>query len=322
MSVRTLRSWMHDAPRRCGRPPRAAADVIEAAARVESEWKRQGREAGYRPVARLLPDVPLDLVQETVRRCKQAQRRHEQARRRRRRVHTEVEGKDVLWGIDETALGPGRGKRTPWALVVVEQSSGKVVHLAVGDPATGESVVAALERIAATTGRVPLVLQCDNGGCFRARVVKRWAHAHGMIVLHGEPHTPEHNARTEHVQGELKRDSGLGARGGVKDPLLCQQRLEQARVRLDACRPRAALGWRTRDEADRAMDKRYNDTDRQCLFEEARRRMERAVQHTTTLRARRRAQRHAILGLLEEHELIKRWRRDGSPVLPKAEGIS
>jgi len=314
VSVRTLHRWQHGRPRRCGRPPRPAAVVAEAHARVAAEWQRQGRGAGWRPVAHALPDLPVDLVQDGVRRAKQAQRAAHRQHLEAARISTTVNGRDVMWALDATHLGRVAGAAVE-GLVLLDVGSKRTLAVSVGPPANAEEVRSLLESARRERGALALVIHSDNAKAQTAGSVDAYAQEHDAVVLHSKPATPTDNAAVEHRCGEIKQESELG-KGVVLDDLHAPlPRLRDACLRLDACRLRATLGYRTALEADRTLPRPSDPRARARFANEARRRMREAVQGRTTLRAQRQAERAVVLNLLEEENLITRTRGDGTPVV-------
>jgi transposase InsO family protein len=313
MSVRTLHRWQHGRPRRCGRPRRPDAVVAAAYARVAEEWQRQGRGAGWRPVARALPDLPVDLVQEGVRRAKRdhraAHRRHLEAAR----VSTTVHGRDVMWALDATHLGRVDGEAVE-ALVLIDVGSKRTLAVSVGFPANAAEVVALLDDVRRVRGSLALVLNCDNAPAYVAEALHAYAAAHDMVVLHSKPGTPTDNAAVERRCGEIKVECDLGKGVVLRDAHEPLPLVEEACRRLDACRLRATHGYRTAVDVDDTLPRVDDPRARARLASEARRAMDKAVQGRSTLRAQRQAQRAAVLNLLQEKNLITRTRGDGSPV--------
>jgi hypothetical protein len=321
MSVRTLHRWQHGRPRRGGRPRRPAAVVAAAYARVAEEWQRQGRGAGWRPVARALPDVAVDLVQEGVRRAKQAHRAAHRRHLEAARVSTTVHGRDVMWALDATHLGRVDGAAVE-ALVLIDVGSKRTLAVLVGFPADAAEVVALLEEVRRVRGTLALVLNCDNAPAYVAEAVEAYAAAHDMVVLHSKPGTPTDNAAVEHRCGEIKVECGLGKGVVLRTAHEAVPLVEEACRRLDGCRLRATLGYRTAIDVDDTLPRVEDPCARARIAREARRAMDQAVQGRHTLRAQRQAQRAAVLNLLQEKNLITRTRGDGSPVTDLPDIIS
>jgi len=321
MSVRTLHRWQHGRPRRCGRPRRPAAAVGAAYARVAAEWRRQGRGAGWRPVARALPDLPVDLVQEGVRRAKRAHRAAHRRHLEAARVSTTVHGRDLMWAVDATHLGRVDGEAVE-GQVLIDVGSKRTLAVSVGPPADAAEVESLLDEVRRVRGTLALVLNCDNAPAYVAGALDAYAAGHDMVVLHSKPRTPTDNAAVERRCGEIKAECGLGKGVVLRDTYEALPLVEAACRRLDGCRLRATLGYRTAVEADDTLPRVDDPRARARLAREARRRMEKAVQGRTTLRARRQAQRAAVLNLLQEEKLITRTRGDGTPVTVEADRIS
>jgi hypothetical protein len=135
-----------------------------------------------------------------------------------------------------------------------------------------------------------------------------------MVVLHSKPGTPTDNAAVERRCGEIKVECDLGKGVVLRDAHEPLPLVEEACRRLDACRLRATLGYRTAVDVDDTLPRVDDPRARARLAREARRAMDKAVQGRSTLRAQRQAQRAAVLNLLQEKNLITRTRGDGSPV--------
>lgn len=311
MTVRTLHRWQHGRPRRCGRPRRTADEVAHAHARAAQEWQRQGRGAGWRPVAKALPDLAGDLVQEGVRRAKRAHRAAHRRHLEAARISTHVRRRDVMWALDATHLGRLGGAAVE-GVVLMDVGSKRTLAIAVGRPAHAGEVIALLDQVRRVRGSLPLVLCCDNAKAYTATAVDTYAKRHDMIVLHSKPHTPTDNAAVERRCGELKQETGLGKGVVLHDAEDALRPLLDACVRLDRCRLRATLGYRTAVETDRTLPRLGSD-EQERLAREARHRLDAAVQDHSTLRAQRHAQRAVVLNLLEEENLITRTRSDTTP---------
>jgi len=295
--------------------------VGDAHARVAAEWQRQGRGAGWRSVARALPDLAVDLVQEGVRRAKQA---HQAAHRRHleaARISTAVERRDVMWALDATHLGRVAGAAVE-GQVLMDLGSKRTLAVSVGPPANTEEVRSLLDGVRRVRGTLPLVLCCDNARTYTANGLRADVARHDAVVLHSKPATPTDNAAVERRCGEIKYESGLGKGVALRNAHDALPRIADACRRLDHCRLRATLGYRTAVEADRTLPRYDEPQDRARFAREARRRMEQAVQGRATLRAQRQAQRAAVLNLLEEENLITRTRGDGTPATGFADRIS
>ena len=68
---------------------------------------------------------------------------------------------------------------------------------------TGERVVRTLERLKAM-GRLPAVLQTDNGPEFTSKALDRWAHENGVNLQFFRPGKPMENGHIESFNGRLR----------------------------------------------------------------------------------------------------------------------
>lgn len=312
MTVRTLWNWTNREPRRRGRPPYDDATRLKARRLVSSEWRRQGRSAGWRPIAKALSGkVSVPLVQECLAAIKLLHRSCEARRRRAMCRHVLVTMRDALWSVD--AAQAGRDLRGAEIRMQVgrDAASRKSVALAVAAPATGtgKGTVALLVEAKRVRGGLPLVFGSDNGSENVNREVAELLEREHVIHLKNLPRTPQHNARAERAIGELRAESGLRA-NDVLEPSEARARLEEARTRLDECRLRASLGYRSAQAMDAELPLAYNRVSRESFFADARRRMESAVLGARSGRGRCLAEREAILSTMEEYGLLIRTRGD------------
>jgi transposase InsO family protein len=328
---RTLRSWRAQAVRRpvMGRPPLAHATWRAALPAVARAWKRQGRSAGRERVLDELEhmgvSVPVTIVRELLRALKARWRRVQERRRAAERVHVAVHARDALWSQDASHLGRDQHDKVE-ALAVKDVAALAVVGTSVGGPATGEGVLALLQRAELVRGTLPLVLGMDNGPANRDAKLQAWLRRRRVIVLWNVPRTPQHNAPIESFFGELKLE--LDALGELQvrfaDPSQGPRSLSEAGAktkkqhfgvcvprlvaRLNAQRVRPSRGGFTADELDRLLPRAEDLVDRARFYDSACAAIERAVQGITNARARQRAEREAIWRTLEEFGLVTRTR--------------
>jgi putative transposase len=142
------------------------------------------------------------------------------------------------WSMDfiSDALTTGRRFRV---FTLVDNMSRESRAIEVGSHLTGHHVVAVLERLA-QAGRVPRILQVDNGPEFSSRVLDAWAHRRGVKLVFSRPGTPTDNPFIEAFNGRLRQE--------------CLNQywffsVEEARVRVEywrndynTVRPHTALG--------------------------------------------------------------------------------
>ena len=155
------------------------------------------------------------------------------------------------------------------------------------------------------TRGLPLVIASDNLSSCCGRLVEAYLEYDQVIHLKSLPHTPQHNGAAECHIRELREATGL-RKGvlldGVRQPM---DRLLRAVDRLDG-RLRASKGYKTAVELDAMLPVGYNVVGRTRFYEEACRRMKRAVQGARTWRAARMLEREAIYDALESCGLVVR----------------
>lgn len=319
MPERTLRDWTlkADRPRRApGNQGYDAATRSAARAPVLAELEAQGW-PGWRPVARALAGrVPTRLVQQWVAELKRERRQRERKGEMERRNSVQVLGRDVLWAEDGAAVGRSpRGRET--MEVLRDAGAMRTVGIAEGPSATGEDLVALLEQARLDRGTLPLVLCRDNGGPQKSAALARYCEQEKVVVLRNSPRTPRHNPHAERAIGELKQVSGLDADVRLVADGEAGRRIETAWRTLDHHRLRARLGYRTAAAVDAAMPGWYDRVTRERFYDAARAAIEEATVTCSKPRARRLAEREAILRTLEDFGLISRTR--GGKPLPRKE---
>ena len=128
-------------------------------------------------------------------------------RRRKRCSHLRVvmpgpTGPDQRWSLDfvSDALLNGRRLRL---LTLVDVWDRSCPGIEVDHSLTGERVVRMLTRLK-SEGRLPAVLQMDNGPEFTSRVLDRWAYDHGVKLHFIRPGKPTDNGHIESFNGRLR----------------------------------------------------------------------------------------------------------------------
>jgi len=210
-------------------------------------------------------------------------------------------------------------------------ASGRTIGLSVGEPSTAAQVIRLMRRIEGERAGLPLVLVTDNGSAYCSAEVEAWLARRRVLHLRSLPRTPQHNPWAEHGVGELKREACLGLRGcgdkprrkgGVVDPASCLAELRAARDRLDDHRPRRSRGWRTARETDRDLPRWSTWTTREKLRARVACAIDEALQGSLRGRARLRSVREALLGALEDEQLISRTIGSGASSYNRVEGVS
>jgi len=295
---------------------------------------------GFRSLRAALKREGLKLAPRLSQRLVSALKRKRARRERRRvehgRVKVEVLARNVMWSSDESFLerdlqGEVRSS------VVRETLVPKTLAVAIGPPATEDDVMRLWECARTERGCWPLVISLDNGGAFRSALVQEFLHERQIIALYNLPRTPQHNPFVERAIGELKcviGQDGLAERGGdpsqarvcAPDPgvratrmcklarLLCSW--NNAAWRLDHLTPRADLAGLTPDEVDGIAPQAEDLVGRERFYNAVRAALTRVAQEQLKPRARRRAEREAIICKLQEHGLVNRTRGGGRSSRP------
>ena len=126
--------------------------------------------------------------------------------------------------------------------------------------------------------------------------------------LRNLPRTPQHNPWVEHGNGEIKAETGLGKGVRVQDACTAAQDIARALERIDGARPRATRGWKTARKAYADLPRADACVERASFVNDVHCAIREAVQDCETARARRIAEREAILTCMEHAELITRNR--------------
>ena len=322
MTVRTLWNWEHKEPRRRGRPPHDAAARLSARRLVSAEWRRQGRSAGWRPIAKALEGrVPVRLVQECLSSIKRLHRAHAARRRRALRETLTITMRDALWSVDTAQMGRAESGAAINSQVGRDVATRRTVTLGVGERATGLGTVALLVEAKRMRGGLALVIASDRGSENVNKDVADLLVRERVMHLKNLPHTPQHNPWAERANGELRAETGISAHERL-DLSEARARLEAARARLDDARLRRCLGYRTASSMDARKPRAYNLVSREAFFADASRRVASAVRKARTPRDRCRAEREAILSTMEKYGLLVRSRGDQESRGAKPETIS
>ena len=314
VSLRTLRNWQRGPAGTWGRRPRPEPLVEQARADCHRElldrgygrwWKTVWKRLGGRYAQALVREVVTDLKEE-----RRARRRLERALSR---MGVRALLGDVLWALDETHLGRLEDEDAVLGLVVREVASTKTLVVSVGAAASAEDLVRALEALRVQRGALPLVISMDNGPAMKSELVALYLAFHGVVVLRNLPYVSQHNACVERGHRDLKELAGLGRGVVLRDHAAAARALVPALVELNERRPVASRGWRTPAAVDAETARWYASVDRRAFYEAACRAIAEAVQGCKSDRERRKAEREAILSVLEDSALIERT-RGGAPI--------
>lgn len=205
-------------------------------------------------------------------------------------------------GVVASTLVPVHGE------VLREVASQQTLKIAVGPPAHGRDVIALLERAFQERLVLPLVWATDNGPQYSSEEVEAWLAAHQVVHLRSLPRTPQHNAWSERGIRQLKEHTGLGKGVLLESTSDATVALQNARDRLDGEILRESLGWLTPRQAGEILPHWYTRVCRGSFYQSTCQAVEIALAGIQGARARRRAEREAILANMERFELIKRTR--------------
>lgn len=315
VTVRELWNWEHHPPGKLGRPPRPDALVQAAMAECRAVLDAQGYGTWWKKVwAATGGRYSKTLVQECAATLKDEHEAQGRLLAALARVSVRVHLGDVLWSLDETHLGRIEDGEAVLGLVVREVASTRTLVVSVGPAATAEDLIRVLEHLRAVRGELPLVISMDNGPAMKSDLVAHYLAFHEVVALRNVAHVSQHNATVERGHRDLKEASGLGK--GV----LLHSHAEAAAAMIPAVeqvnerRLVATRGMRTPAAVDTETRRWYSAVERGAFFAAACRAIQRAVQGCKSDRERRKAERDAILAVLEDHALISRT-RGGAPLL-------
>jgi transposase InsO family protein len=305
VTLRTLRNWMRLDPEEPvalpGRPRLTESELAELRLLVREQLELQGWETGEGPIHRALGGrYPLARVRRVLAELKAERRKEQRALQEATRISVTVHYADAVWSMDATHLGRDPMGHAIQGEIVREVASTRTIGIAVGRQATGEEVVAILERVAHERGDYPLVLLTDNGGAYISDALTEWCRGHHVVHLYSMPRTPQHNAASEHGMRELKHDAALGKGTLVLDIDKTLAMLRASRDRIDGHRLRPTRDWMTAVQYDCATP--------HWSWEQATCEIERALQDYSGKRDQRRAVREAIYATLAHFSIITRTR--------------
>lgn len=318
MSPRTLQNWLQDGAHepKLGRPRYAPVLVRRALRAVREAMKKLGGLLSWRTVCRELgTSFPVRLVQRLVAHFKRQRERRHQAHLEAQRVHIEVLAAGAMWSQDATYLAQDEQGNKVWAEHLRDVASAECVHLVVGGELCGEEVVAMLEQVRKERGSLPLVLSTDNGSAYKSAAVSAYLHEQQIVHLKNLPRTPQHNPWIERGQGELKRalaiDPGQEPSHGLPRSIW-NLAVQAARKALNTLLPRPSREGKTAAQASQELRRQYDAPYRARFYEAAcaahRRALLELDRCAATKRAKRLAEREAILATMELFGLIQRTR--------------
>jgi hypothetical protein len=294
------------------------------------ELKNLGARAGLSKfLAALGRSVPVRLVRLALQAFKTRWGRWRRRRAERARVHHFVGGRDVVWSMDATHLGRA-AEAAVQCETIRDVGTTALVHVSLGAPASANEAIAALERARVERGGLPLVLASDNG-LYASEAFECYLARSSVVHLRSLPRVPQHNPWAEHAHGELKGETGLGRNtqlepleaprieidrhGAVRGQLCfgfsrssCCRAVTKAVQRLNHGCARSTRNDRTAAQLDRILPRGDDLVRRESFHRAALENVALAVHDTTSRRARRAAQREAILCTMEDFGLLRRTR--------------
>ena len=307
MSVRSLWGWEQAAaqePVGLGRPPHSPAARAHAQDEVAIASGLLGHTAGRWTLAAVVA-MPRRLLEPALRAVKASHRAHVRQKRAAHRVHAVVHATGALVAQDSTYTGSS-GRRKVCAEVRHDRATLASRASGTGRPVTAEEVSTMLWTWAATD-QLPLVWSTDNGAAYRAKEVEQRCLDLQVIHLRSRRHTPQDNAGVERSIGEGKAEAGLGRGVMLHDAAEGVASLAAAFTRLNA-RPRATRGGLSANELTALLPTWEAFVSRAEFFNAARGAIQRAVPEGINARARRHAEREAIVQTLEGFGLLSRMR--------------
>ena len=305
---RTISNWQKQAREgaapKMGRPPRAEEQCLEWQVLVREEWERQGK-PGWRPVSNALSDVPVRLVQETLRELKLERRKSNAKRIEGTRVSAKVLAREAMWALDGAHVGRS-GEDALEAQVVKDRATLTVIPALVGPAANGDKIVEMLKELKETRG-LPLVLSTDNGPNYVCEKLEAYLQEEKVVHMLSLPRTPQHNGSGEIAIRELKEvaQAGKGVRWSKEEASVA---LETGACTLNEKRARGTKGYKTSSRLDEEVPVAYLEVERAVFYERCVQRQNEACAGAVTWREGRMKEREAIWETLEEFKLVIRTR--------------
>jgi len=157
---------------------------------------------------------------------------------RHRKGRPQVLAVDQCWSMDFVADNLFNGRRIR-ALTIVDNFSRECLAIEVGQGLRGDDVVAVMDRLKQSLGRIPQRLQTDNGSEFISKSMDRWAYENQVTMDFSRPGKPTDNAFIESFNGSL-RDECLNVHWflSLED---AQGKIEHWRQEYNHFRPHSSL---------------------------------------------------------------------------------
>ena len=298
VSERTLRSWKKLAreqssiPKR-GRPERSQSEKHDLKEQISAEWLRQGK-PGWRPVHQALANtnVPVRLIQETIKENKLNDRVKARRARESQRVNVAIKKPGAILSQDSTQMPDKSSKE-----VFKDPASKKVwVRSNEAGSVRAKECLRYLRYLKAR-GRLPLVWMTDNGSAYTSKVVQKYLEQNQVIHLRSLPRVPQHNATGEIAVREFKQ--AFESTGN---------RLNQAVLTLNHRRKRRTLGWTTADQFYKIYFREITVKQRQEFYSACRGAIMNSTAKLLSRHEKRQAEREAIYETLERFNLAVRTR--------------
>lgn len=328
MTQRAIEGWLKRDPRKprpkLGRKGHAKAKKLEALKAVRAEHQKPNTKKSYRRIyAALAGRYPMRLVERYSCALRRAKRKVRAQWRKAIRKSMRICMGNAVWSIDATHLDRKTSGEETKALSLHDDGSDEFVGIHAGPPPsskdTAQLLIEAFEKRGA-----PLVVFSDNGAENIGDEVKAVLDQYRVVHLRSLPRTPTHNGRCERSHRDLK--DVLGLEKGCEPARLGHQewnaRLSLAKEYLNKELRRPTRGNLSASAFQATLPPWYASIQREEFYGKVGAAVANAVRNAAGPRARRIAEREAILQVMETFGLIRRWTGAANPPHPKCENIS
>jgi hypothetical protein len=232
-------------------------------------------------------------VRELISKLKQRKTKRYEVHRSRVRVRIKVAKPNVVLTMD------GASPATGDFVVIRDRADLSVNVTACESHLNSKDTIYVLNNLKSEDD-LPLVVGTDNGSPFCSEEVEEYLKENKIVHLKSLPYVPQHNGSCENAVKEFKT-------------LLGKYKLapEEACRRLNECRLRASLAWRTSCQYRKEEQQPWSKDVREEFYEAATKAIRESQAGTKSVYEKRKAEREAIFQTLETFELITRTR--GSP---------
>ena len=290
VSDRTLRNWIKLAveldPPKLGRPKLCEKQYLKLKEKVRDEWNLQGR-PGWRPVKAALPEVPIRIVQRSVKELKAEFRGIYWEHKKYHSKRVRADYKNVIWSQDTTF----ENKKA--IEVIKDRATYKYVGCAKIENTCASNIVSVLDEAIEKEG-VPLVLMTDNGSGYKSVIMKRYLEERSVIHLKSLPRCPQHNGAAENGIRELKR---------VKFEM--KNTYPETVKILNHRRRWASKNYQTSEEIEARSTINISSELRKRIYDCYEKKMLKLEKQEPSLRKRKLLEREMVFELLENEGLIK-----------------